>query len=111
MNSSISARSLPSRTHLNTSLAILAALTLAPMARADDWPQWLGPQRDGIWRETGIVTKFPAGGPPVRWRTPIAAGYAGPAVAEGRVYVTDRVVAKGACGPGIGGRGLRKGHG
>jgi outer membrane protein assembly factor BamB len=99
MNSSSSAcSSSPSRTHLN-SLAMLAALTLAPMARADDWPQWLGPQRDGIWRETGIVTKFPPGGPPLRWRTPIAAGYAGPAVAEGRVYVTDRVVAKGATVP------------
>jgi len=26
---------------------------------ADDWPQWLGPNRDSIWREEGIVTKFP----------------------------------------------------
>jgi outer membrane protein assembly factor BamB len=84
---------------VKTSLAVLATITLAPMTRADDWPQWLGPQRDGVWRETGIVTKFPPGGPPVRWRTPIAAGYSGPAVAEGRVYVTDRFVAKGATVP------------
>ena len=62
-------------------------------ARADDWPQWLGPQRDGVWRETGILEKFPQGGPLIRWRTPIGAGYAGPAVAQGKVYVTDRVVA------------------
>lgn len=59
-----------------------------------DWPQWLGPQRDGVWRETGIVEKFPAGGPPVRWRTPIGAGYSGPAVAGGRVYVMDRLLVK-----------------
>ena len=32
---------------------------------ADDWPQWLGPKRDGVWRETGILEKFPEGGPKV----------------------------------------------
>ena len=59
-----------------------------------DWPQWLGPQRDGVWRETGLLEKFPAGGPPVRWRTPIGSGYSGPAVANGRVFVMDRILAK-----------------
>ncbi len=66
---------------------------------ADDWPQWLGPQHDAVWRETGIVGKFPAEGPPVRWRTPIGAGYAGPAVANGKVYVTDRRLPEGASNP------------
>jgi outer membrane protein assembly factor BamB len=65
-------------------------------ARADDWPQWLGPKRDGVWRETGILDKFPAGGPKVLWKTPIGAGYAGPAVANGHVFVTDHVLAPGA---------------
>lgn len=60
-------------------------------ARADEWPQWLGPQRDAVWRETGIVEKFSADGPTVRWRTKIGAGYAGPAVVGDRVFVTDRV--------------------
>ena len=57
---------------------------------ADDWPQWQGPHRDGIWRETGIVEKFPPDGPPVLWRAAVGAGYSGPTVAAGRVYVTDR---------------------
>lgn len=57
---------------------------------ADDWPQWLGPQRDGVWRESGIVETFPEGGPPVVWRTPIGSGYSGPAVVGDRVYITDR---------------------
>jgi outer membrane protein assembly factor BamB len=69
---------------------LAAGLLLGP-ARADDWPQWLGPRRDGVWRETGILPAFPKGGPAIRWRTPIGAGYAGPAVAGGRVYVTDRL--------------------
>lgn len=62
----------------------------ASSSLAADWPQWLGPQRDSVWRETGIVEKFPAGGPPVRWRTAIGAGYSGPIVTGGRVYLTDR---------------------
>src|SRR5712691_12426022 len=74
------------------------ALLLALPARADDWPQWLGPQRDGVWRESGILTSFPKGGPAVRWRTPIGGGYAGPAIVKGRVFVTDRQVSPGAKG-------------
>ncbi len=58
--------------------------------RADDWPQWRGPTRDGVWRETGIVKQFSSARLPLRWRTPIGAGYCGPTVADGRVYVTDR---------------------
>ena len=64
-----------------------------------DWPQWLGPRRDGVWRETGILEKFPVNGPAVRWRREISAGYSGPAVANGKVYVTDRVLAKGTTNP------------
>jgi outer membrane protein assembly factor BamB len=67
--------------------------------RADDWPQWMGPQRDGVWRETGLVETFPAGGPPIRWRVSIGGGYAGPAVVGGRVFVTDRQLARGASNP------------
>ena len=66
---------------------------------AEDWPQWLGPNRDSVWRESGIVEKLPADGPPVCWRTPIGAGYSGPIVAGGRVYVTDRQLAKETSNP------------
>lgn len=71
--------------------AVISIVAAPWIVRADDWPQWLGPQRDGVWREKGILDKFPPGGPTVRWRTPIGAGYAGPAVAGGRVYVMDRI--------------------
>ncbi|MES2705672.1 MAG: PQQ-binding-like beta-propeller repeat protein [Verrucomicrobiota bacterium] len=60
---------------------------------AADWPQWMGPQRDGIWREEGLVRKFPESGPKVLWETPCGGGYAGPAVAEGRVFLADRIPA------------------
>jgi outer membrane protein assembly factor BamB len=82
-------------------LGFTFVLALVPLAaRAADWPQWLGTERDSVWRESGILTKFPEGGPKVRWRAPIAAGYSGPAVAEGRVYVTDRVLPEGVKLPG-----------
>jgi outer membrane protein assembly factor BamB len=79
--------------------AAVVLLALAGTAAADDWPQWLGPQRDGVWRESGILDRFGAGGPKVRWRMPVGGGYAGPAVAGGRVFVTDRVLAPGAKDP------------
>src|SRR5690349_1699851 len=78
-------------------LTVLAASATATWA--DDWPQWLGPQRDGVWRETGIIDRFPATGPVIRWRTPIGAGYSGPAVAQGRVFITDRKLPPGARNP------------
>lgn len=67
--------------------------------QADDWPQWLGPKRDGIWRESGIVEKFPEGGPKVNWRVPCGMGYAGPAVADGKVFVPDRVLSADSTNP------------
>jgi outer membrane protein assembly factor BamB len=78
---------------------LLTALTIpgatSSSAQADDWPQWLGPERDGVWRESGVLKEFPKDGLKARWRVTIGSGYAGPAVAAGRVYVTDRIVPKG----------------
>jgi outer membrane protein assembly factor BamB len=79
-------------------LGVLFSTLLGGRVRAIDWPEWLGTNREGTWRETGLLTKFPAGGPNVRWRIPIGTGYSGPAVASGRVYVMDRERAKDADG-------------
>ncbi len=69
---------------------LLGILLVFTRVRADDWPQWLGPTRDAVWHETGIMEEFHQEGPPVRWRTGLGRGYSGPAVANGRVYVMDR---------------------
>ena len=71
-------------------IAFFAITSADTLARADDWPEWLGTNREGVWRETGLIHKFPAGGPVVRWRAPVGTGYSGPSVADGRVYVMDR---------------------
>ena len=64
---------------------------LPPLAKADDWPQWLGPKRDAEWREGGIVDQLGEAGPRLRWKSTIGGGYSGPAVARGRVFVMDRI--------------------
>ncbi|HEY6565834.1 MAG TPA: PQQ-binding-like beta-propeller repeat protein [Pirellulaceae bacterium] len=74
------------------SLALAAAFH-GPMLRADDWPQWMGPSRDNVWHETGVLETFTGDELPAVWRQSIAGGYAGVAVADGRVYVADYVTA------------------
>ncbi len=71
--------------------AILWVLA-ASVIRADDWPQWRGPQRDGVWRETGVIAVFKTEQLPHLWRVPLGPGYSGPTVADRRVFVTDRIV-------------------
>lgn len=70
--------------------ALIAGLLCAGGLRAEDWPQWRGPNRDGVWSEDGILESFPRDGLHVRWRARVGGGYSGPAVARGRVFLTDR---------------------
>ncbi len=75
-------------TRLGTIAATLLPCLPAP-SQADDWPQWRGPNRDGVWRESGILETFPKDGLKFRWRASVGPGYSGVVVAQGRVYVTD----------------------
>ena len=72
-----------------TCIALLWLCSAVQLLHADDWPEWRGAGRRGVLTETGLVETFPAEGLPVAWRTPIHSGYSGPAVAEGRVFITD----------------------
>jgi outer membrane protein assembly factor BamB len=74
---------------MRISIALLLPFIVIAAVRADDWPQWMGPQRDNVWREKGIVDTFPKDGPKFLWRAKVANGYSGPAVADGLVYLTD----------------------
>jgi len=85
-------------------LLVVGWMLLVTPGIADDWPQWLGPRRDSVWRETGIVERFPSAGLKVKWRAPVALGYSGPAVAEGRVFVADYVRTSGDITNNPGGR-------
>ena len=74
-------------------------IIISSALKADDWPGWFGPERDGVWREEGILDKFPQKGPKTIWKAPVGRGYAGPAVADGKVYIMDRQIDKGAKSP------------
>ena len=72
------------------SLSVVGVVCLTTISlHAEDWPQWRGVHRDGVWTDTGIVERFPDRGLQVTWRVPIHGGFAGPTVAGGRVFVLD----------------------
>lgn len=75
--------------------AFLAFFLIPLITRADDWPQWLGPERDGIWRETGIVERLPERGPEILWRVPVGYGYSSPTISDGKVYLSDYLIEEG----------------
>ncbi len=71
-------------------LIVAAATLLSTPLLANDWPEWRGAGRHGVWSETGIVEGVPDT-LNVKWRVPVSSGYSGPAVADGRVFITDWV--------------------
>jgi len=77
----------------NLAGVILLSTTIHLPVTAADWPQWRGPNRDGVWREEVVIRSFATEQLPVRWRAAISNGYSGPTVADNRVYVTDRLAA------------------
>lgn len=72
-----------------TPVALGLALLVGLETRAEDWPQWRGPNRDGAWTDTGTLTAFPAAGLAIQWHAPVGSGHSSPVVAQGRVYVVD----------------------
>jgi outer membrane protein assembly factor BamB len=67
--------------------AVFLACWVLP-ARADDWPQWRGPNRDGVSKETGLLQEWPKGGPKLVWKaTGLGSGWSTPSIARGQVYL------------------------
>jgi outer membrane protein assembly factor BamB len=69
--------------------AVLVVLSLTSVVAAD-WPWVYGPRRDHTSTEKGLLRSWPAGGPKVLWTVPVGAGFGGPAVSQGKVYLLDR---------------------
>ena len=78
--------------------AMLLVLLGVAAPLANDWPEFRGEGRVGVWTETGILETFPEAGLDVRWRTPIHHGFSGPSVADGRIFITDFERARGLDG-------------
>jgi len=69
--------------------ALSLSLAAAWCAAASDWPQFLGPARNAVSPETGLLRKWPEGGPRARWSAAVQRGYGGAAVLGGKVYILD----------------------
>ena len=67
------------------------ALGLCSASGAADWPQFLGPTRDGVSAETDLLASWPKEGPPVLWQREVGDGYSGPVVAGSRLILFHRV--------------------
>ncbi len=66
---------------------MVALATLSADVKAADWPQWRGPNRDGVSLETGLLQEWPKGGPPKAWTVKgCGGGYASVVVAGGFIY-------------------------
>ena len=72
-------------------LALFLLLTFALALPAADWPQFLGPNRDGHSAETKLNWDWPKDGPPIAWKKDIGSGWAGPVVADGKLLLFHRV--------------------
>jgi outer membrane protein assembly factor BamB len=69
-------------------VCVLTAGVLTLCARADDWPQWRGPERTGVSKETGLLKEWPKGGPKLLWKVKdIGGGYSTPAIVGERIYL------------------------
>jgi outer membrane protein assembly factor BamB len=69
-------------------LPILLLAMSAIAARADDWPQWRGVNRDGRSAETDLLKTWPDEGPPLAWKVNhVGAGYSAPSIANGKIYL------------------------
>ena len=70
-------------------ITLVVYLLTSAHAAADNWPEFRGEGRTGVWNENGILEKFPADGLKILWRAPINSGYSSPTVSDGRVFITD----------------------
>ena len=70
-------------------LLLWVAVTAPALAGGADWPQYMGPNRDGISAENGLLETWPEGGPPELWRRPFGPAFSGMAVVGERLYSAD----------------------
>src|SRR5882672_10849674 len=74
---------------MKTLSALAAGLLLCTVAYADDWPQWRGPNRDGVSKETGLLKQWPKDGPKLAWQVNIGGvGYSSPVIVSDKLFIT-----------------------
>src|ERR1700720_3303275 len=71
--------------------SLFASVLLAVAAQASDWPQFLGPTRNGIYAGLNLPATWPKEGPPQLWQKKVGQGFSGPVVASGKLVLFHRL--------------------
>src|SRR6185295_4456209 len=79
-----------SKTRIAVATGMALAWTLAAAA-VDDWPQYLGPDRSGVYRGPALSETWPAGGPRIVWQASVGNGFSGPVVTGSQVILFHRL--------------------
>src|SRR5262245_38051425 len=75
------------RFRINAIALALAVFTQNALSGSFDWPQWQGPDRTALSKETGLLKEWPKGGPPLAWKVKgLGGGDSTPSVAAGRIF-------------------------
>jgi hypothetical protein len=74
-----------------SAVSLVMSLSVLAAEPGADWPQFLGPARNGVYAEGELADKWPAGGPKVLWEMKVGSGWSAPAVAGGKVIAFHRV--------------------
>ncbi len=88
------ARPLPGMDWILSAPLLLGLFWVAPDVTGADWPQWRGPNRDGVYRESGIRPSLPSTGLAPKWKVPVGLGISSPVVVGDRLYLSDLVTDK-----------------
>src|SRR6185369_4408967 len=76
-----------SRALITGIIGFCAATTFAAQGGSGEWPQWRGPNRDGVSTEKGLLKDWPAGGPMLAWKTTgLGEGFSTIAIAGGKIF-------------------------
>ena len=71
-------------------VSVFFLMTFVTHVVAQDWPQYLGPDRNSTSNQKNILRSWPESGPEVLWSVNVGIGYGGPVVKDGKVYILDR---------------------
>lgn len=72
-------------------IPVFLLMAFANSVSAQDWPQFLGPERNSTSPQKGIIRTWPASGPEILWTVNVGIGYGGPVVKDSKVYLLDRI--------------------
>lgn len=78
------------KTKCLSTVIMASVLFFCPVIQAQDWPQFLGPDRNHTSSQKGLLTSWPESGPEVLWSVDVGAGFGGPVIKNGKAYLLDR---------------------